>query len=494
MSQAAAVTDVAASETQPRARFLQVPDPQPRVGFLRLLPRSQLAAQLLRVTVPVVLGMVTQTAINILDTIMIGQLPATVATPAQAAIGPSLVFMWMVGGFLSAIWVGTQALTSRRTGEGQLERAGQVLLNSLLLAVLSSLLVGLVALLLVPAFVNLLYDDPTTVAYGVAYLRIRVLGIPALVATFSLKSFFDGIGKTHVFMVTAVIMNGTNVVLNLLLIFGNPALSVPRLELEGAAWASVLAAYLGLAILLVWALRPLYFRRYRYLGRGKLSWSIIKEIVRLSLPNGLATVVVMVGVGAFYWVVGQVNNLYAPSGNPVIAAANQAVITAFMLTLMTALAVGSATAAVVSQAVGANRTFLGECYGWESVKLWGGAMGAYGVAMILLPEAILGLINPDPAVIATGASVMRLMGFVQAFAGAAVILGQTLYGLGNAQFVMYVELFCHLFIMPPVAYLGGLVLDWGLMGIYMAPLLYVAVLLSAMGWKFSRGDWKRVSI
>ncbi|MEZ4272200.1 MAG: MATE family efflux transporter [Myxococcota bacterium] len=476
------------------APFLRVPEPLPLRGFGHLRLRWDLSTQLLRVAMPVVLGMVTQTAINILDTVMVGRLPPAEANPGQAAIGYSLNFMWLVGGFLSAIWVGTQALTSRRAGEGNSKAAGRVLTNSLLLSLSSSTAFAAIAIVLTPILFPLYANDPVVAAYGTEYLQIRYIGIIGMVGTFSYKSFFDGIGKTHVFMIAAGIMNLANVVLNYVLIFGAPWASIPRMGVVGAAWASAISATLGLITLALWSLLPSFLRRYRYYDLKNISMQLMRELLRLSLPNGAATIFVMAGFVLLYKVVSIVNALHAPSGNPVLATANQVVITCLMPSFMTSLAFGSATAAVVSQALGAKRPDLAERYGWEAIKLWSYVMSVLGLLLFLFPDAVISLANQDPAVIDAARLPLRMLAVPHALIAVAAILAQTLHGIGNARFVMMVEGILHFGVMSPLAYLFGVQLDWGLEGVLMGPLAYVLALAIIMFWKFRQGTWKEIVI
>src|SRR5690606_13538730 len=94
---------------------------------------------------PVIIGMLTQTAINQVDTIFVGRLDEKTAVAGTAALGFSLILLWAFGGFLSAISVGTQALTARRYGEGDAVGAGKVLANSAAIAVVSSVVVTAIA-------------------------------------------------------------------------------------------------------------------------------------------------------------------------------------------------------------------------------------------------------------------------------------------------------------------------------------------------------------
>ncbi len=477
-----------------REPFLRVTDPPPLKGLGHLGLSARLVSHILRVALPVVVGMLTQTAINILDTVMVGRLPKEIANPGQAGIGVALPMMWLVGGLLSSVWVGTQAITSRRAGEGNDRLAGRALTNSLLISGSTGLVFCLAAYYAAPPLIGALYSDAAVVALGTDYLQIRLLGVFAMAATFSFKSFFDGIGRTRVFMAVAVVMNVTNVVFNYLLIYGNETLGVPMLGVAGAAWASALAAYVGLLLLVLWSLRPALLKRYHYYNPLQVSVRVVREIVRLSLPNGLATVVVMVGFSAFYWIVGKVSDLHNEMGNPVIATANQAIITLAMVSFMSAIAFGTATATLASQSLGAGRPYLAERYGWDGVKLWAYVTWAYGAALLFAPDLMLGLVTVDPDVIAEARDPLRMVGVLQGIVAIAMTLAQTLYGLGNARYVLAVELLMHLFVMCPVAYVFGVLLDLGLMGVWLGPVAYTSILAGAVVWKFKRGDWKSIHI
>src|SRR4051812_45436650 len=151
--------------------------------------------------------MLTQTAINQVDTFFIGRLGDRTAVAGSAALGFSTILLWAFGGFLSAISVGTQALSARRYVAGDVLGAGKVLTNSLTMAVLSSAVVTGVAMLAMPSIIGFLHSDATVRDTGVAFCRIRFLGIPSMVITASLKSFYDAIGRTRVHMTVAIAMN-----------------------------------------------------------------------------------------------------------------------------------------------------------------------------------------------------------------------------------------------------------------------------------------------
>ena len=71
---------------------------------------------------------------------------------------------------------------------------------------------------------------------------------------------------------------------------------------------------------------------------------------------------------------------------------------------------------------------------------------------------------------------------------------QALFGAGNSRFVMIVELVLHFTCLVPLAYILGIALNGGLVGIWSAAVVYVVFLSAAMIWKFASGDWKGITL
>src|SRR5271166_1811218 len=85
---------------------------------------------ILRLALPTVLAMMSQSVVNEIDVVFFSHLPCPESSNGQAALLPSLIIIWLFGGSLSAVNVGTLALTARRVAERKNEEAGAVLANS----------------------------------------------------------------------------------------------------------------------------------------------------------------------------------------------------------------------------------------------------------------------------------------------------------------------------------------------------------------------------
>jgi multidrug resistance protein, MATE family len=458
---------------------------------------------ILKLALPTVFAMLTQSAVNEVDIIFFSRLPCPESSTAQAALLPSLILLWMFGGSLSAISVGTQAISARRFAEGKSTDAGAVLVNSWVCSLLAGILFTAVGYVVMPLALNALIRVPEVRLAALGYLKWRLLGITSMAATFSFKAFFDGIGKTHVHMAASVVMNVINVVLCIALIFGH--FGAPRMGMTGAGLAGAVSSWVGLVIMVGWAALPHYVRNFKPFDVTRVVKGLMSDILRLSVPSAVATVAVMSGFALFSGIVSHLDsvshavvlNAACPGGHSeaVNGAATALIVGILKLTFTACLAFGTSTATLVSQSLGAGQPDKADKFGWVSVRLGLVIFGVVGLLEgVLLTKPLLHFVTQSPAVYETALLPMRMMGICTPLIAVGMILTQALFGAGNTRFVMLVELVLHFFCLVPLAWLFGITLNLGLPGIWASAAIYVLLLTTAMVWKFRRGDWKTIAI
>ncbi|QDG49260.1 MATE family efflux transporter [Persicimonas caeni] len=486
---------------------------------------------------PIVIAMLTQTGINVVDTIFVGKLDASYSIPGQAALGFSLPIFWTIGGFLAAIGVGTQAMTARRFGAGQHKRAGTVLANGIILSVVSSLVLTAVGWYAIPYFFRFLTSNEAVLALGIPYAQVRVLGVTGMVATTAYKGFFDGMGRTRVHMYACIVMNACNIVLNYSLIFGIGP--IPAMHVTGAAIASVISTFIGLAIMVGWTFRDEFRSKFAFYRPSNFKPSVMWSMAKLSFPSGAAQIFVMAGVLMFLKIIALLDeeavlnslgnaefygaeltrgapalhsaithvrefagraftvdwaNTLMWSRPPVYTTAAKLIIDLLSIGFVTCIAFGQATATLVSQSMGEKNYAEAEAFGWDSVKLGMYFFGFVGLLVILFPEAFLDVLSDDEIVIQAAVPGLRIMASLEMFIAMALILTQALFGAGNTKFVMVAELILHGVCLVPLAYLFAVVFDWGFLGVWMSATVYVVALGMVMAWKFWEGSWKEIEV
>jgi Na+-driven multidrug efflux pump len=461
------------------------------------------SAVVLKLAMPTVFAMLLQSAVNEIDIIFFSRLPCPESSNAQAALLPSLILLWMFGGSLSAISVGTQAIAARRFAEGREADSGAVLVNSWVCSALSGILFTVFGYLSIPLVLKGLIHVPEVREAAESYLNWRLLGITSMAVTFSFKAFFDGIGKTHVHMAASVVMNIVNVILCVIFIFGK--WGMPRMGIAGAGLAGAVSSWMGLFIMVAWAVGHRYRSVFRVFDTSRVSKPIVRDILKLSVPSAVATVAVMSGFALFAMIVSQLDkvsgatlvNPACPGGRAeaVNSAATTLIVGILKLTFTACLAFGTSTATLVSQSLGERDPEKAERFGWVSVKLGLIIFGVVGlIEGVLFTDQILGFVTQSPAVLEAARLPMHIMGICTPLIAVGMILTQALFGAGNTRFVMIIELILHFTCLVPLAWLLGITFDFKLPGIWGAAVVYVVLLTAIMVWKFRGGDWKTIKL
>jgi putative MATE family efflux protein len=450
---------------------------------------------ILRLAMPTVIAMLSQSLVNEIDVFFFSRLPHPEDSNAQAALLPSLLIVWLFGGSLSAISVGTQAFTARRYAERRYEAAGAVLANAAFFCLVAGVCLSAVGFVTLDRLLHVMLPVPEAHAIAHAYSKWRLLGVVSMGMTMALKAFFDGIGKTWVHLVSALVMNVFNVLFCWLFIFGNPTLGIRAMGAPGAGFAAFVATWIGLCIMLFYAARErARFQPVRWSNVSrKLTWDILK----LSIPAAAATIVMMVGFGMFTKVAGRLDaaEALASAGarEAVNGAATTDIVAILKLTFTACLAFGTATATLVAQSLAAKRPDDASRFGWASVRLGLVLFGVVGLLEgVIFPQQIVHFISHSEQVRAAALMPMKMMAWVTPIIAVAMILSEALFGAGNTKFVAAAQFCLVFFLLVPLAWVLGVTTGGGLTGMWIGAVAYAIGAAIVMTLKFRGGSWKHI--
>lgn len=446
---------------------------------------------ILKLAIPTVIAMLTQSIVNHIDVVFFSRLPSWEGSNAQAALMPSLIIVWLFGGSLSAVSVGTQALTGRRFAEGDFRGTGAVLTNAAFFCLVAGGLLSIVGYVSLPFILGLMIKSPPVLKIAIGYSRWRLCGVISMAMTMATKAFFDGLGRTQVHLVAAIVMNFFNVVFCYAFIFGH--LGAPRIGPEGAGLSAFLATWIGLGIMIVYIVRlPHHYEAFQKKHLSKtLTWSILK----LSIPAALATVIMMAGFALFAAIVGKLDAGHE-GAEAVNGAATTDIVAILNLTFTACIAFGTATATLVSQSLGARRPDDAVKFGWASVRLGVVIFSVVGLLEgVVFTHQIVHFISHQSRHVQDACIVpMRMVGAITPVIAIAMILSEALFGAGIPKFVAVAQFLLIFFCLVPLAYLLAVVMHVGLIGIWTATCVYASLAAIAMSWKFRQGEWKDVRL
>ncbi|MDF2799456.1 MAG: family efflux transporter, partial [Devosia sp.] len=238
---------------------------------------------------PLVIAQLAQNALATTDVIMLGWLG-----PSQLAAGTlatTFLMPFLVGG---VGLVGAVApLVAQARGARDTRSIRHIVRQGLWAAAILALILTPIIWQIRPVFA-LLGQDPTATLLAEQYIHVAIwLLFPALgiVAFRSLLAAFDATRVVLLITVGGVVVNA---LANYALIFGNWGL--PRLELRGAALATLLTNITMFATMAIFVLRHRRFRRLHLLHRlWAADWKRLGQIFRVGTPIGI-TVLAEVGL------------------------------------------------------------------------------------------------------------------------------------------------------------------------------------------------------
>lgn len=421
---------------------------------------------------PLVIGMLSYTAMGVADTLVVGWLGVT----ELAAVGLASTAMYLVQSLFLGSLNGVKVISAQATGA----RDPRLALDSAWYGAALAVVFGLVTVALGgldgPIFA-LLGGEESVQGIARTYFGVRVLAAPFWFVLMALGDSMQGTGDTRTPMWLTLGANVLNIGLDFLLVFGwGP---IPAMGAEGAAWATVLACALGMVAGVA-----------VFLGRrpGRPSWRprLVWELVKVGGPVGMRYMLNTVGFTVF-------TGILARAGERDLAA-HQVAIRVISVSFLPGYGIGEAATVLVGQYLGmreeglARRAFL-NCL-WLSM----GVMSACGLVFLALPEPIARLFTDDPAVVEVACDLLRIAAFFQLFDAAAMAAVGGLNGAGDTRFTLLASLATNWGVMVPVAWGLGVGLEWGAQGTWLGLTAEIIVLAGLALWRFRRGDWMEQAV
>ena len=235
----------------------------------------------LKLSIPVILGLVGHTLVGMIDNIMVGNLDPI--NLAAVSLGNSYIFIAMsIGiGFSAAI----TPIVAEAHSEGNQNKLKKSFINGFILCLILGTVLYALVLVLKNTLVYL--DQPVEVVkLALPYIDIVAISLIPLLLFQALKQYTDGLSRTIYPMYATVVANIINVIINYILIFG--MLGFPRLGIIGAAIGTLISRI----IMFVFLFYMLMDKKIIYSYMSDLKSFIydkfmIKEILSLGFPTSL---------------------------------------------------------------------------------------------------------------------------------------------------------------------------------------------------------------
>jgi MATE family multidrug resistance protein len=435
--------------------------------------------EVLSLAYPVVLTTMSTTAMNLVDTALVGRLGAT----EIGAVGFGGVVLWMFSSLFAGTTSGVQTFVSQAEGAGSPRACGAWVWHGAY-AVLPAMIAVLVCVRgLLNVWLGLVGPSEALSAGAIAYVVARLPGELGMAAMMLLASFFRGIGDTRTPLYAALFGNVVNALLAYGLIFGH--FGLPNWGVAGAGVATACGHWSAAAVLGVAFARPAIRRRYAT-GPVRPDLAAAGRFLRTGAPVGGEWFIGMTSYAVF-------TAFVARMGDAEIAA-SQVFVVLLSMSFMQAVGISVAAATLSGRFTGAGDVASVERSFRSSLALGGILGGALALLYVGAAGPLLRLFTDDPAVIALGRPLLAMGAVYQLFDAVGIIAEGALRGAGDTRWPFAVHTVLNWVFFLPIAYLLGVVLGYGLFGAWVGGLVFVVALAAVLVWRFRSGAWRRIRI
>jgi putative MATE family efflux protein len=411
--------------------------------------RRQHDREIVALAVPAFGALVAEPLFLMADTAIVGHL----GTAQLAGLGvASALLMTAVSVFVFLAYA-TTAAVARRVGAGDLQAAIRQGMDGIWLALLLGAAVVAVALPTAPHLVDLFGASDAAAPYATTYLRISVLGIPAMLVVLAATGVLRGLQDTKTPLYVAIAGFIANGALNVGLVYG------ADLGIAGSAWGTVIAQCGMAAVYLAVVLR----------GARKHGASLRPDAagIRASAQAGVPLLVRTLSLRAILMIA---TAIAARLGDADIAA-HQIILSLWSLLAFALDAIAIAGQAIIGRYLGAGDA-QGARDACRRMVEWGIAVGVVlGALVVITRPAFLPLFTSDPAVKDVALPALIIVALSQPISGIVFVLDGVLMGAGDGPYLAWAMLLT-LAIFTPVALLvpvlgGGLTALWATMTLMM---------------------------
>lgn len=436
---------------------------------------------IIKLSLPILLGGVAQNAIAFADTAMLSRYGEAELT----AVG--IVSMWYLVLFMAgfAFTKGTQIFTARRAAEQNMPAVGSIFTNSLVILLALGIVVFL-ALRFGSAYaMEWYFKDALAREAGTQYLEMRSYGVLFSFMGSVFLAFFMGLGTMRILVISMLIMSTVNISLNYLLIFGK--LGFPEMGISGAALASNISEAMVAVIFIAYAYYFKLHHQYHFFRPKVLSVSVCKSITSISLPIVALTIIGLLGWMVFMYYMEKLGRFDTQVSNLVKSL--------YMFFGLPAWAYSAATGTIISNLMGQklyHRVF-------EAIKnialLSLGTTFLLSLPLLLAPEFIVQYtLDPElPALVPATVPVIYVTIVALLIYSVSVVVFHGIVSTGSVKVSLAIEIFTIAIYLGYVLWLFSLE-DVTVAQAWTSEIFYWLLLLIVAYLYFRSGHWKKTEI
>lgn len=431
----------------------------------------------LRLAWPSIVENMLQSIYGLVLVLMIGRL----GSAALAGVGAANSLIQVAMACFFAVSMGTTVLVAHAVGARNHEAASRAAKQSLVFGLILGAIISALGIIFAPQAIAMFGARPEVVQQGASFLRAFSFGGISMVITFIAGSVLRGSGDARTPMIVTLVSLAISLAIGYPLIFGK--LGLPALGATGAGIAGALVRSVGCLILvaiLCRAGRPVSLRGWQ---DWRPALGPFRRLIDIGLPSLFESLFRSGGMLLFSVIVFRLGTA--------TAAAQQVVQQITFFSMMPGFGFSMAATTLVGQSLGAKNPVRAGQVSWFSARYCLYWMGGMGLIFFFGGPQIMGFFTTDPEIIRQGAAALKVVAFAQPGQAIGMVLAGSLRGAGDTRYPMMTTGGVMWLVRLPLAWLCGITLGFGLVGIYFGWVIDTVV-LSTLNWlRYRTGAWKK---
>ncbi|PIQ16011.1 MAG: MATE family efflux transporter [Flavobacteriales bacterium CG18_big_fil_WC_8_21_14_2_50_32_9] len=432
-----------------------------------------------KVALPIILSNVALNVITVTDTVFLGQLNH-VALGAAGNAGIFYFVLILTGVGLST---GAQIIMGRRNGEKNFAQIGAIFDQTIYLLSFIALLVFLFLHLVAPYLLEQITSSPAIYASTIEFLYYRSFGVLFHFLNFVFIAFYIGTTNTKVLIRTTIVMMLVNVFFDYVLIFGH--YGFPRMEVKGAAIASVLAEVVAFFYLVGYTKRNAFVKQFELFKFRKINWEIINKTTKIGSPIMLQNFLAISSWFIFFVIIEKLGEKEL--------AISHIIRSIYMVLMIPLFGFSSATNTLVSNLIGQKREYKVMTLIKRVLVLSLCSTMFLGLLSLLFGKQIIGFYTPDINLINDAIPTLRVINLTMFFFCIAFILFNGVSGTGNTKVSLLIEA-TTISIYLVAAYFIAIEFKASLPVVWCSEFIYFGLLGLFSLWYLKKGNWRKLKI
>ncbi|AOZ92508.1 MATE family efflux transporter [Paenibacillus crassostreae] len=430
---------------------------------------------------PIMLEMSLQFMIGTVDTIMVSR----ISDEAVAAVGICNQFFAALFVLFTMISGGAGILVAQKLGAGNELEARKAASLAFSFNVMIGIAVSLVVHFNTDLILTLMQVPPEIKPLAQQYLYIVGSGAIMMALLQVCSNIIRNTGNTKATMMIAIGMNLIHIVFNYVFIFGS--FGFPELGMVGVGISTVLSRTLAALMLFIILLNS-FSSRLTFAEFVRWNKKIVKEIAKIGVPLALG--------GGTYSITQLVIAAFIGTMGALELATRSYLSTVESFAFLFGMAIAMAVQIRTAHLYGSGKRKEAYSDVWKALK-WGIVLVEVNtLILVILGKYILNWFTSDESIIALGVFLLIINIVLQPGKMMNMTMGNALNAVGQTRYVMITSIISMWLVSVGLAYVLGIVLEMGLLGVYIAMIVdeYLRGILVALRWRKGKGQMRDVPV